>query len=214
MVRFLIIRHGQSEANKNGIFAGHFDAKLSPLGFAQADRTAAYIADTYRVDRVYASDLHRAYHTGKTVADRLGMDVTVDQRLREIYAGEWEGVSFEELARNYPVEYDLWCRDIGLARCVGGESLGEVQQRAVTAVRAIAQENEAKTVVIATHATVVRSLQCYAMGVPLSDMKNVPYVSNASVTVIDVDGQGCFHLVKAGYDAHIGELKSVLPPNV
>ena len=214
MTRLLLIRHGQSEANRDCVFAGHTDAPLSDLGYAQAERTADYIANTYQVDAVYASDLRRAYDTGKAVADRLGMEVTTHKRLREIYAGDWEGVPFEELARRYPEEYGVWCRDIGLARCVGGESLAEVQQRSLYTVRGIVFANEGKTVVIATHATVIRSLQCYAMGVPLSGMKHVPYVSNASVTVINVDDRGIFTLVEAGHDAHMGELKSILPPNV
>lgn len=214
MTRLLIVRHGQSEANKNCIFAGHTDAPLSELGCAQAARTAEYIADTYTVDKVYASDLKRAYFTGKAIADRLGLEIGTHHKLREIYAGDWEGRSFDELAREYPEEYGLWCRDIGLARCTGGESLSEVQQRALFIVRNLVFDNEGKTIVIATHATFVRSLQCYAMGVPLSEMKNVPYVSNASVTVIDVDKRGIFTLVEAGHDMHLNDLKTSLPANV
>ncbi len=214
MTRLLIVRHGQSEANKNCIFAGHTDTPLSELGLAQAARTAEYIAENYHVDCVYASDLLRAYHTGKAVADRLGLDVKTHHKLREIYAGDWEGRPFDELSRNYPEEYGLWRNNIGLARCVGGESLAEVQQRTLPVVRNIVFANEGKTIVIATHATVVRSLQCYAMGVPLSEMKNIPYVSNASVTVIDVDKRGIFSLVEAGHDMHLNDLKSSLPANV
>ena len=214
MTRLLIVRHGQSEANKSCIFAGHTDAPLSELGRMQAERTAEYIVNTYRVDKVYASDLKRAYDTGKAVADRLCIGMETHKKLREIYAGDWEGKTFDELCREYPEEYGLWKRDIGLARCTGGESLSEVQQRALFIVRDIVFHNEGKTIVIATHATVVRSLQCYVMGVPLSEMKNIPYVSNASVTVIDVDKRGIFSLVEAGHDMHLNELKSSLPANV
>lgn len=214
MTRLLIVRHGQSEANKSCIFAGHTDAPLSELGRMQAERTAEYIANTYKVDKVYASDLKRAFCTGKAVADRLGINIETHKKLREIYAGEWEGKTFDELSREYPEEYSLWRNDIGLARCVGGESLAEVQQRTLPVVRNIVFANEGKTIVIATHATVVRSLQCYAMGVPLSEMKNIPYVSNASVTVIDVDKRGIFSLVEAGHDMHLNDLKSSLPANV
>lgn len=214
MTRLLIVRHGQSEANQHHVFAGHTDAPLSELGLAQAARTAEYISENYRVDCVYASDLLRAYHTGKAVADRLGLDITTHHKLREIYAGDWEGRTFDELSREYPEEYGLWRNNIGLARCVGGESLAEVQQRALFTVRDIVFHHEGKTIVIATHATVVRSLQCYAMGVPLSEMKNIPFVSNASVTVIDVDKRGIFTLVEAGHDMHLSELKTSLPPNV
>ena len=69
MTALLLIRHGESIANVDGRFAGHLDIPLSETGYVQADITAHYIHSHYTVDAVYASDLLRAFHTGKAVAD-------------------------------------------------------------------------------------------------------------------------------------------------
>ena len=90
MTKLLIIRHGQSQANLDGIFVGHVDSPLSDLGKQQAEVTADFIVSNYHVDAVYASDLERAFYTGKTVADRLGLPITAVRGMREIFAGDWK----------------------------------------------------------------------------------------------------------------------------
>ena len=78
MTRFLFIRHGESDGNRYGLFTGQGDLPLTKLGHRQADAAAAYVAEQYgnRIDGVYASDLARAWDTGKAAADRLGLPIT------------------------------------------------------------------------------------------------------------------------------------------
>lgn len=213
MTTLLLIRHGQSMANLGNIFAGNFNSPLSPLGKQQAHATAAYIADTYTVDAVLSSDLDRAKYTGQAVADRVGLPLVTDKRLREIDAGEWEGKTFDALTADYVDTYRVWCTDIGNAVCPGGEAVAQTQARFIGALADIAAKHDGQTVVIATHACVLRTAQCLAEGKPLSEMKNLSWVSNASVTTITVE-DGVFRLVEASYDAHLGDQKSSLPANV
>ena len=213
MTRILLIRHGQSIANVEKIFAGNFNSPLSELGMLQAEQTAEYIAENYNVDKVYSSDLKRALSVGKAIADKLRMDVTAQKNLREISAGLWEGCSFEELYERFPSYRDVWLNDIGNATCDGGESVAQLQRRFVSAVTDIAEENHGKTVVITTHATPIRSMQCFCEKKTLDEMKNIPWVSNASVTELEYTG-GEFSIVRVGYDAHLGECVSRLPSNV
>lgn len=213
MTKLLIIRHGQSEANLEGVFVGHTDSPLSDLGKRQAEVTADYVVSAYHVDAVYASDLERAFYTGKAVADRLGLTVTADSGMREIFAGDWERVKFDTLSTQYGEPYQLWLRDIGLARCPNGESTAQLQSRIVATLRKIAEANDGKTVVVATHATPIRTFMHYCSGLPLSEMKNIPWVSNASVTVVEYEN-GSFRIVEAGHDAHLGDMRTALPKNV
>ena len=67
MTRLLFVRHGQSKANLDGVFAGQIDPALTELGCRQAECTAEFIAENYKVDAVYSSDLQRAYQTGLAV---------------------------------------------------------------------------------------------------------------------------------------------------
>ena len=213
MTRLLIIRHGQSQANLDGIFVGHINSPLSDLGMRQAELTASYIAETYHVDTVYASDLDRAFYTGKRVADLLGLPITADAQLREIYAGDWENVKFDTLATQYGEPYQVWLKDIGRAICTNGESVAQLQTRFVSALRRIARENDGKTVVIGTHATPIRTFMTHCADCDLSQMKDIPWVSNASVTIVEFEND-VFRIVTPGYDKHLGDLRTALPKNV
>ena len=214
MTTLIFVRHGESEANRRDIFAGHLDIDLEENGLKQAEKTALYIKENYCISKVYASDLKRAFRTGKCIADLCGVEIVKNENLREISAGEWEGVSFSKLHEEYNREFGIWCDDIGNSACNGGESVKELAERILVQVEKIARENDGKEVVIATHATPVRVMQCIASGMPISDMKKIPWTSNASVTEIEFDEHGKFNLIKASIDGHLKELKTLLPDNV
>ena len=213
MTKLLIIRHGQSQANLQGVFVGHTNSPLSDLGKQQAEITADYVVANYHIDAVYSSDLERAFYTGKAVADRLGMVPIPERGMREIFAGDWETVKFDTLSTEYGEPYQLWLRNIGLAQCTNGESIAQLQSRVVDALRRIAEANDGKTVVVATHATPIRTFMHHCSGLPMEEMKNTPWVSNASVTTVEY-ADGKFTIVTPGYDAHLGELRTALPKNV
>ncbi len=213
MTTLLLIRHGESLANVEGRFAGHLDAPLSETGRAQAAITAEYIRSHYTVNAVYASDLARAFDTGKAVADRFGLPTNPDSNLREIFAGDWEGAVYDDLPKQFPTSFHTWLTDIGNAVCDHGESVAHLQERVLTALRRIAAEHDGQTVVFATHATPIRSLQCFCEGKPLGDMKTVPWVSNASITVVEC-AQDALRLLEVGKDAHLGQQRTAFPKKI
>lgn len=198
MVSLICVRHGQSRANERKIFTGQTDVPLSALGERQAERLEEYLLANYRIDAVCSSDLRRAYDTVAPVAAALGIPVRKVPALREICGGAWEEKTAEEIARLFPDDYRLWREDIGECRCTGGESVAEVQARAVAAVRAIVSENEGKTVLIGAHACVLRTLQCFWQHIPLSRMKEIAWVPNASVTQVDYQTDGIWRIVRLG----------------
>lgn len=215
MTRLIIVRHGQSMANLEDRFAGQkYDAELSTLGHKQAELTAKYIVGNYKVDKVYASDLKRAYATGQHIAEALGFDeVTKTTGMREIYAGKWEGMKFDEIDLVYTDEFRKWKTDIGVSGCTGGETVEELFVRVSKAITEIAEENSDKTVAIATHATPIRVFECMCRGMKREDMKDIPWVSNASVTVAEYEN-GKFRLISVSEDSHLGSIKTALPKNV
>ena len=182
LTRLLLVRHGESVANRRDVFSGYYDAELEEKGRVQADKTAKYIVSKYQIEKVYASDLKRAYETGKTVADLAGVPIESREGLREINGGKWEGVPFAKLPILYPEIYKIWMNDIGKMRCPEGESIEELGTRVLKAVTEIACENEGKTIVIATHATPIRVLESMIRLGGVEKMQTVSWVSNASVT--------------------------------
>ncbi len=213
MTVLIFVRHGESEANKSHFFAGHTDVALEEKGLEQAKVTAEYIAANYKVDKVYASDLKRAYATGKCIADITGAEITAHSGLREIYGGEWEGKGFDILQTEYKEEYDVWLADIGSAMPRGGESVKQLGERVFSAVQKIAQENDGKTVVIASHGAAIKAAQAMMRFGSVERMNEVEWTTNASVTVFEYDGDA-FRCVVAGYDKHLGKNRTEFPANV
>lgn len=210
MTTLLLVRHGESEANLKDIFAGHYNADLTDRGREQAARTAEFIKKHYTVDAVYSSDLGRAYQTASPIADLFGVPITCKEGMREIFAGEWEGVPFYGIKDTHAEAFHIFMTDLGNAACPNGESVAEMDERIFETVSRITKENEGKTVVIVTHATPIRALHCRFSNEPLSFMQQIPWVSNASVTEVRYEN-GNFSLVKVGQDHHLADMRTTLP---
>lgn len=207
-----LIRHGESEGNRVRAFLGHTDLDLSPLGYRQAEKTAEYLSEI-PVDAIYASDLLRAYHTAVPTAKKKGMPIVKSEELREIRAGLWEAVPFDELVTCHPESYALWLQNFGRARCDEGESVLELQTRALAEVTRIAEAHPDGTVFLFTHAAPIRVLAGAFEGKSVDEMKDVPWASNASVTHV-VYRDGAFEILEYSHDEHLKELVTVLPKNV
>ena len=212
MTKLLLIRHGESEANNKGFFAGQYDAPLMPKGVEQAEKTAKYAVEKYHPVKIYASDLKRAYDTAIPVSKLIDADIITDQRIREIYAGKWQQMSFDDLEKTYPDDYGVWLNDIGNACCSGGESVKELSERVMAALTDIAKENYGETVAVATHATPIRAAQTVIQHGDIGYMKNVPWVSNGSVTVLEYNGE--WRCASVSEDHHLGTYKTIFPANV
>ena len=211
--KLYLIRHGQSQGNLLGLFLGHTDMDLTELGYRQAEMAADYLQDI-PVDRIYSSDLQRAYHTGCPTAKRKNMEIIKSEKLREIFAGDWEEQKFTDLMERYPEEYGkMWRQDIGNSRCVGGESVPELQTRIVAELRRIAEENPGKSVMVFLHATPIRVFAAHCKGVSSNEIKDIPWASNASVTSAEYE-DGKFTLLEYSIDHFMGECVTSLGGNV
>jgi broad specificity phosphatase PhoE len=151
MTRLLLLRHGQSEWNASGRWQGQADPPLSELGEHQA-RVAAERLDG--VDAVVSSDLQRARRTADIIADALGLGpVAVEAAVRERDAGEWSGLTRDEIERAFPGYLAERKRPPGF------EDEHSVRDRALAGVARIASSNAGRTVVVVTHGGVVYALE-------------------------------------------------------
>ena len=213
MTRIIFVRHGQSEANAKCAFAGHSDFELSKLGVKQANATAKYVVENYSIDKIYTSDLSRAYGTALPISELSGLPLITSSELREIFAGKWESEKFDTLNEKYAQDYSVWLKDIENSHPTDGESVKEMAERIRNAVVKIAEENDGKTVVVVSHGTPIRALISLFMKNDLSEMKNIGWVTNASVTEAEYKN-GVFTLVTVGEDSHLSGFSTGLPANV
>jgi probable phosphoglycerate mutase len=182
-----LIRHGESQGNAIRSFLGHTNLDLTEKGHAQAECTARYLKNVH-ADIIYSSDLKRAYSTAKHTADVKGMEIIKDEKLREIFAGDWEGRKFDDLLVECPESYaGLWKNDIGNSRPDNGESVAELKDRVSAEITKIAKENIGKTVFIFTHATPIRTFKAFCDNKSLDEIKDIPWASNASVSIAEYE---------------------------
>lgn len=200
-----LIRHGQSESNLAKFFAGQMNVNLSELGHAQAERTSEYLSKI-PVDVIWSSDLNRAYQTAQHTAEKKGLEIHTSPKLREIFAGEWEGKSTAEMKNDPESGYQTWLYNIGAVQTPGGESVMEVQARFVPEVERIMRKNEGKTIFIFCHATPIRLLRAAWEGVSAEEIKDIPRVANSSVTQGEFDGEK-FRIVGYSYADFLGDMK-------
>lgn len=204
MVRFIIIRHGYSKGNKEKRFSGQMDLPLDDVGVMQAESTAKYILDNFCVDSVYSSDLSRAYETVRPIADALNINVNKHAGLREVDVGYWQGMLIEDVEKAFPESFRIYKQTPGLAHFDGGESFGQLLERVLRTMDAIAEENDGKTVVVGTHGGVIRTLRTAWAQIPLGNMQQIPHVPNSSVTVVDYES-GKAEFVQTGYNGHLAD---------
>jgi broad specificity phosphatase PhoE len=127
-----LVRHGQTEFNREGRIQGRMESDLTPLGRSQAAAMAALLADLVRRDggaggwRVVSSPQGRARATAAAIGEALALPVGIDDRLAEICCGEWEGRLHKEIAQADPERFELREWFFGLP---GGETFEEVWAR-------------------------------------------------------------------------------------
>ncbi len=220
--KIIMIRHGYSVSNNLKFFTGQTDIALTDTGREQARLCGEFFSrgtgekiwdmGIERIDAIYSSDLSRAYETALEVARVTGLDVIKCEELREIYAGKWEMMPFTLIDEKYAEEYAVWKNDIGRAVCTGGDSVKSLAERIEGAVRDIAHRHKGGTVVIVTHATPIRVICTLSEGLPIEEMGRILWVSNASISIFELDGEFCE--IKKNITSHLGSLKTDLPRGV
>ena len=208
--RLIFIRHGQSMGNFHHLFLGHTDLDLSELGYQQADLACQYVFENYDVAQIYASDLLRAYHTVQPLADRLGITVQKRSELREIYAGDWEGMAFDDIQARYPEAFDIWCKQIENATCTNGESVASLYARITVEAEYLAKSHPGETICMGSHATPIRMLGTLWNGIPFEKAHELPFPTNASVSVAIYKNGKFSRCEKYSFDDFMGDIKTKL----
>ncbi|GGB94965.1 histidine phosphatase family protein [Cellulomonas carbonis] len=164
-----LVRHGETDWNRERRLQGWIDVPLNDVGRAQAEETASRFARR-PVDTVVVSPLSRARESGAIIASRLGLALpTVDSGLKERSYGVTEGLTHAEVAARFPPPQQV----------PGRETREQVLERAVAALGRIATRSDGGTAVVVTHGALIRAVVTeVAPGV--ADTLDVP-IANGSV---------------------------------
>lgn len=153
--RILLVRHGETDWNRDHRWQGQSDPPLNDVGRAQARALAERLA-TEPPRAIYSSDLGRARETAEIVGNAFGLSVALDPRLREVDVGEWEGLTMAEVERLYPEGAER--RREGATGWTTGEAYEAMGARVLEAVREIAAAHPGERVLVVTHGGPMRSV--------------------------------------------------------
>ncbi|MBI4470989.1 MAG: histidine phosphatase family protein [Acidobacteria bacterium] len=168
MKYIILVRHGETEWNTQGRYQGQSETELSPRGREQASALASRLADL-PIDHFYSSPLHRTMATAEAVARTRRAEVTPVDELREVSHGLWEGLTVEEVKQRFGAAYHLWHREPDLVTFPQGESLADVQARAVPAIIRLATLPQIDVALICAHDAVNKVILAHSLRLPLSE---------------------------------------------
>ncbi len=188
MTRLIIVRHAESAFNLQGRIQGHLDSALTPKGVRQARALEKRIFKKFKIDRVYSSDLGRAYSTTLHITKRLHVAlrrITRDPLLREINLGAWEGMTPEEVDRLYDKGFQRWLKGPSKCRIPRCEGITAFRKRIMGRVGAIARANRGKTVLIVTHGGAITCLLAEWLKADFDTLLLNLQIDNTSLTIAE-----------------------------
>ncbi|MEV0980860.1 bifunctional RNase H/acid phosphatase [Streptomyces sp. NPDC049915] len=182
---FVLLRHGETPLTPQKRFSGSggTDPALSDIGREQAERVAAVLARRGTIQHIVASPLARTRETAGIVAARLGLEVTVEDGLRETDFGAWEGLTFAEVRERHPEDLNAWLASPDAAPTGGGESFAATATRVAAARDKLIAAYAGRTVLLVTHVTPIKTLLRLALGAPPESLFRME-LSAASLSVV------------------------------
>jgi broad specificity phosphatase PhoE len=201
MSRIVLIRHGESDWNREHRVQGQSGTGLSSLGHRQAERTGEVVSDVYPDAVLVSSDLQRCRETAAYLATRLGRQPAYDPELRERHFGSWTGRLAVDIAREEVRLWERWRDGEDVIAEAGGESTEGLVDRVVTAIRGHLR-GDGQTVILVTHGGPIWHGTQELIGVNDGALGGV---ANCSITELELDpvGDAVTRLVSWNQVAHL-----------
>ncbi|MBN2233456.1 MAG: histidine phosphatase family protein [Deltaproteobacteria bacterium] len=186
-----LLRHGQTVNTVDGNYRynGHIDVLTTPEAEALMARRARQLAP-FSVTHAYSSDLTRSSSGAAIIARELGIPHAASAMLREFGMGRWEGLTFNEVRRQYPEDVERKFADFINYRIPGSETIGEIQQRVFPALDDIVRRHRGEVIVIVAHGGVNMLILCRALGLPLENIFRLKQ-DFCCINRIDYHPDGC-----------------------
>ena len=184
MTKVYLVRHCEAYGNKARIFQGTSDCDITETGARQL----TFLAERFKtvaVNAVYSSPLIRAKKTAEAVNRYHNAPLIIEPGLIEINGGEIEGISWVDFPKTKPVLEYTWNFEPHRFAPKGGEAMTAVFKRAAETLRRLVQQNQNKTIVLASHGCVIRNIMCHEMGLPIERLNEVKWADNTGVFYLE-----------------------------
>jgi broad specificity phosphatase PhoE len=162
-MRVLLVRHAETDWNRERRFQGRRDIPLSAAGREQAESAARLLAAT-PLAAVWSSPLSRARETATHIANPHGLAVHVEEAFTEMDFGEWVGLTRDEVKARFPDALSAWAETPQAARWPGAETLEDVRARALAGLERLRAAHQGQTICLISHGITSRVLILEALG--------------------------------------------------
>ena len=170
--RLYLVRHGELVTSHEWRYVGHMDVALNDNGRAQIARLARRLSMD-KIDTLLSSDLQRTVESACIIGRAIGLEPAAEPAFREIHLGRWEGLTREEIIKNFPQEFDLRSLDIPGYRIQGGESFADMRDRVIPRLTACLEQHPGKNLLLVAHGGVNRVILCHALGLDLNMLTRI-----------------------------------------
>lgn len=208
MTELILVRHGETDYNREHRFQGQIDVPLNERGREQAQRLAERLA-AEPITTIYCSDLARARQTAAPLAARLGLDLVTLPTLREQCFGVLEGKCLDEVLAEHPALWAQWCRHDADYALPGGESVRTFHARVCTALGEIAPRHDGQKVAVVTHGGALDMIHRMVTGRPLHGPRECA-IPNCGLNRLRASG-AAYEILHWADDAHVAELDCIHP---
>ncbi len=184
-----LVRHGQTESNKERRYIGWSESPLTEEGIRQAEK-AGFFLGRHNIGGLYSSNLKRAVHTARVVGSMTGLKPVVTPLLREINFGQWEGLTYDQIESRWGGEIRLWFDDPFNRSTPDGETLARVCARMKSFLdRVTAQVPPGSRIAAVSHGGSIRALLYHVLNVNAASFWDIK-IDNASISLIRREGDG------------------------
>jgi broad specificity phosphatase PhoE len=163
VMELILIRHGETDFNRDSVFRGQMDVRLNATGIAMADATAEALKDKV-FEAIYSSPLKRAFVTAKRIAGPHEIEVRSNFDFIDISYGVWQGLPETEVKTKWPGLYEKWLSKPTWVRFPGGESTRHCWKRVISGLREILFQHGTGTIVIVSHRVPIKFMTAYLLG--------------------------------------------------
>jgi len=185
--KVILVRHGRTAWHAEGRYAGTADVELDEVGRRQVELVEKRL-EGVEIERVYTSPLSRCMELARTIAASHAVEVSIDERLREIDLGRWDGETYKDIIERDGEILSKWTADPSSVTVPDGESLVEVQERAMQWFSGAVAEHPGSTILASSHGGPIRSILAAVIGLPLSRIFRLQ-VDLASISIVNYKGE-------------------------
>ena len=188
-LKLYFLRHGETTSSQTGTYCGRLDIELTPSGVEMAED----FAQTYQDipwKAVYCSPLKRAITTAKPLCERVGINMELRNGLKEIYYGEWEGKTPDQLNQEFHDDYVRCLADPGWNSPNGGEKGIDIARRSSEVLEEIEKTHITGNVLVVSHKATLRIILCSLLGIDVGRYRDRIGMSVAALSIVEIAQHG------------------------